>query len=128
MVGRNQQSKDAVRPLLQRSSGQDYISTGSGWDQRIDFKLVISSIRFPTAKLLAGLIHLKSSHFLNIFCFFFFIFYLFILFKYSAYPLPAFSPQHFGIQGHFNISKNYEKLFKIFTGLLYYKNKLLNIC
>lgn len=29
-VGRNQQSKGAARPLLQRSSGQDYISTGSG--------------------------------------------------------------------------------------------------
>lgn len=28
-VGRNRQSKDAARPLLQRSSGQDYISTGS---------------------------------------------------------------------------------------------------
>lgn len=33
-VGRNLQSKGAARPLLQRSSGQDYISTGSGWDQR----------------------------------------------------------------------------------------------
>lgn len=31
-VGRNQQSKGAARPLLQRSSGPDYISTGSGED------------------------------------------------------------------------------------------------
>lgn len=28
-AGRNQQSKGAARPLLQRSAGQDYISTGS---------------------------------------------------------------------------------------------------
>lgn len=31
-VGRNQQSMGAARPLPQRSSGQDYISTGSGVD------------------------------------------------------------------------------------------------
>lgn len=31
-VGRNQQSKGAARPLLQRSSGRDYILTGSGVD------------------------------------------------------------------------------------------------
>lgn len=34
MGGRNQQSRDAARPPLQRSSGQDYISTDSGEERK----------------------------------------------------------------------------------------------
>lgn len=37
-VGRNRRSKGAARPPLQRSSGQDYISTGSGQEERKQFE------------------------------------------------------------------------------------------